>query len=246
MPTRKTITPVVVPVIAALALALPFAAAPVGAQTMQGVAASPSGVLSLSARATQDIAQDTIHLVLAYEQDGPAPDRLADALNQRSRDAARIARGEPAVAMHTGAFAITPTYGQNGKPNGWRARLEVTLESRDFAAAGRLAQGFGQGMQISSVNFSLSPETRREWQDKLAAQAIAEFRAQAQATVTAFGYRSFEIREVRLERNDDPPVRPVMMRAMAMAKSDDSAPPSFEAGRATVAVTVAGSVQMQR
>jgi predicted secreted protein len=99
-------------------------------------------------------------------------------------------------------------------------------------------------MQVADVSFSLSPEAQRDAQAKLTDQAIAAFRQQAQAATQAFGYKSYTVREVNVTRSGASSPRPMMrmMRNAAASPALDSVP--VEAGRTTVTVGVAGSVQM--
>jgi predicted secreted protein len=121
------------------------------------------------------------------------------------------------------------------------------LESKDFAAASKLAGKMSDSMQVGSVTFSLSPEAQRAAEQKLSTQAIASFKQQAQSSAQAFGYSGYAIREVNIGHNGSSP-RPVMMMAARNMGADAkmSAPMALEGGTSTVTVNVSGSVQMNR
>jgi predicted secreted protein len=205
---------------------------------------APAGVLTLDAQASSDVPQDVIHITLFYEQQASDPARLSETLNQHTAQALRDAHGgnQKDVTVQTGQLSIAPSNDKDGKLSGWRGRSELVLESHDFAAAARLAAQLNGEMQVADVSFSLSPEAQRDAQTKLTDQAIAAFRQQAQAAVQAFGYKSYTVREVNVARNGNF-ARPMkLMRGALASPAMDSI--AVEAGRATVTVSVSGSVQM--
>jgi len=209
--------------------------------------APPSGVLSLSAQASAEVPQDVVNITLFYEQETQDASSLTTTLNQRADAALREAKGVDNVTARSGSFTVYPSTDRDGKISAWRGRTEVVLESKDFAAASRLAGKMSNSMQVGNVTFSLSPEAERAAEQKLSSQAIASFRSEAQASAQAFGYSNYSIREVNVGHNGSSP-RPVMMMAARSMNADAkmSAPMALEAGTSTVTVNVSGSVQMSR
>ncbi|BAN22397.1 SIMPL domain-containing protein [Caballeronia insecticola] len=207
----------------------------------------PSGVLSLSAQASAQVAQDVVDITLFYEQEAADPSSLTNTLNQRAEAALREAKGVEGVTARSGSFTVYPSTDRDGKISAWRGRTEVVLESHDFAAASKLAGKMSSSMQVGSVAFSLSPEAQRAAEAKLVTQAIESFRKQAQTAAQAFGYGNFTIREVNVGRSGIQPRPVMMMQARAMsADAKMAAPIAMEAGTTTVTVDVSGSVQMGR
>jgi predicted secreted protein len=211
------------------------------------IQAQPSGVLSLASQASADVPQDVVDITLFYEQEAQDPASLTSVLNQRADAALRQAKGVDNVTAHSGSFTVYPSTDRDGRISAWRGRTEVVLESKDFAAASKLAGKMSDSMQVGSVTFSLSPEAQRAAEQKLSTQAIASFKQQAQSSAQAFGYSGYAIREVNIGRNGSSP-RPVMMMAARSMGADAkmSAPMALEGGTSTVTVNVSGSVQMNR
>lgn len=229
----------------AAAVPLVLAALPASADTVltQPV---PSGVLSLSAQASEEVPQDVVDITLFYEKEAADAASLTSALNQHADAALKQAREVQSVTVHTGTFSIYPMTDRDGRISAWRGRTEIVLESHDFAAAAKLAGQLNSQMQVGSVAFSLSPEAQRGAAQKLTADAIKKFREQAESSARAFGYNSYTIREVNVGgTNASPPPRPMFaMRAMAAAAAP--APVPVEGGKSTVTVDVSGSVQMTK
>ncbi|MBR7961943.1 SIMPL domain-containing protein [Burkholderia latens] len=245
--TKKSALALSLALAAAVPVALTLASPAAHAQTANPHFPEPAGVLSLSSQASADVPQDIIHITLFYEQQAKDPGSLTAALNQRADAALAQAKGASGVSAHTGAFSVYPSTDRDGKISAWRGRTEVVLESRDFAAASKLAGQLSNQMQVANVEFSLSPEAQRAAEQKLTTEAIKSFRARADEAAKAFGYSSYSIRDVNVGggRNVQPYTRMMAMAAAPMDSAKMSAPISVEGGKATVSVTVNGSVQMK-
>ncbi|MCA8089866.1 SIMPL domain-containing protein [Burkholderia anthina] len=245
--TKKSALALSLALAAAVPVALTLASPAAHAQTANPHFPEPAGVLSLSSQASADVPQDIIHITLFYEQQAKDPGSLTSALNQRADAALAQAKGVSGVTAHTGAFSVYPSTDRDGKISAWRGRTEVVLESRDFAAASKLAGQLSNQMQVANVEFSLSPEAQRAAEQKLTTEAIKSFRARADEAAKAFGYSSYSIRDVNVGggRNVQPYPRMMAMAAAPMDSAKMSAPIAVEGGKATVSVTVNGSVQMK-
>ncbi|PFH28478.1 SIMPL domain-containing protein [Burkholderia sp. JKS000303] len=245
--TKKSALALSLALAAAVPVALTLASPAAHAQTANPHFPEPAGVLSLSSQASADVPQDIIHITLFYEQQAKDPGSLTSALNQRADAALAQAKGVSGVTAHTGAFSVYPSTDRDGKISAWRGRTEVVLESRDFAAASKLAGQLSNQMQVANVEFSLSPEAQRAAEQKLTTEAIKSFRVRADEAAKAFGYSSYSIRDVNVGggRNVQPYPRMMAMAAAPMDSAKMSAPIAVEGGKATVSVTVNGSVQMK-
>jgi predicted secreted protein len=129
---------------------------------------------------------------------------------------------------------------------GWRVRAELVLDSSDFKALSALTGRLGARLAVASVNYVLSTASRKAAEKKLMTEAIAAYRDKAQAAAQAFGYARFRIREVGVNTGGIPMPRPLDARRFAaMAAAAEPAAVPIEAGRATVTVSVSGSVLME-
>ena len=98
---------------------------------------------------------------------------------------------------------------------------------------------------VARVGYTLSRETRERIEADAVAQAIARFRARASDYAKQFGFNGYTVREVNVGSADPVIMQPmVRQRMVANAAADESIP--VEAGKATVTVSVNGSVQMTR
>lgn len=215
-------------------------AAPIPYPLLQNVA-------QLSASGSVEVQQDLLTISLTTSRDGSdasvVQSQLKAALESALAEAKKQA--QPGLMdLRTGNFSLYPRYGKDGKINGWQGSTELVLEGRDFpritATAGKI-----QTLTMGYVSFNLSREQRAKVEGEAQALAIERFKAKAENVARSFGFSSFTLREVAVHANDqsDTP-RPRQMAMEAKATAAD-APIPLEAGKSTVLVSVAGSVQMK-
>ena len=146
--------------------------------------------------------------------------------------------------VRTGNFSLFPRYDKNGKINSWQGTAELVLEGRDFpriaATAGKITS-----MTVANVGFGLSREQRAKVEGEAQTLAIESFKARAQEITRNFGFSAYTLREVSVNGNEGQEVRPRMMAMAAKSSMASDAPIPVEAGKSTVVVNVAGSVQMR-
>jgi len=223
------------------ALAISLAMAPLATLAQF---APPQNVLQLSASATVDAPQDLLSLSLATRREGTDANAVQSQLKtalEAALDEARKTAQPGQMDVRSGHFGLTPRYEQ-GRVNGWQGSAEVILEGRDFARITQTAARI-QSMTVSHLNFGLSREQRAKVESDAQAQAIERFKAKAAELAKGFGFAGYSLREVSVNANDM--VNPIP-RPMAMSKAASAdIPLPVEAGKATVSVTVSGSVQLK-
>lgn len=213
-----------------------------------------SNLVSLSARATVEVSKDWLTLVFAVTRDGPdaaaVQSQLKAALDAALGEARKGARPGQ-LEVHTGAFSLHPRYapptvriaGQPGGIVGWQGTAELVIEGRDTQAIASLSARIST-MNVARVGFSLSREAREKVEAEVTMQAIARFRARAEAITREFGMNSHQLREISVSTDDQPPppARPMMQLQASRSVAEEALP--VEAGKALVTATVSGSVQM--
>jgi predicted secreted protein len=217
----------------------------------------PQNVVVLNASATLDVNKDWLTIVFSTTRDGPdaavVQAQLRQALDTALTEARKIARPGQ-VELQTGAFSLFPRYAQPtpkqaaaGAPPGiagWQGSTELVVEGRDMQAIAQLA-GRIQTLSIGRVASSLSREARQKVEGDVTAQAISRFRERADAVARQFGYTGYTVREVSVS-SDQPQGAPmVFSRQMAVRAGAEDAALPVEAGKATVSISVSGSVQMK-
>ncbi len=230
-----------------MGLGLAFSACPGLAQSEPRPSTeSPRNVAHLSASATAEAPQDFLVVVLSTTHEGPTAAAVQAKLSQAVESALSAGRqaSQPGqLEVRSGNFSLQPRYGREGQITGWQGTAQVILEGRDFA---RIAAQTGRisTLSVSQMSFSLSRELQARLQAEAQSQAIARFKRDADLIVKGFGLSSYALREVTVGPQAAHPAPWPMARSMAATAMAD-APLPMEAGKASISVTVSGSVQMQ-
>ncbi len=208
---------------------------------------TPQNIISLQAQGSLEVQQDMLTISMNSTRDGAdaatVQTQLKTALDAALTEAKKVAQPGQ-LDVRTGNFSLYPRYGRDGKINGWQGSTELILEGKDFARISTVA-GKINTLTLGQVSFGLSREARARVEAEVTAQAIERFKTKAQEVSKGFGFAGFTVREVNVNANDQGFVQRGRMEMMqAKAMSADAAVP-VEAGRSTVVVTVAGSVQMK-
>lgn len=235
---------------AVVGLVIGSAALPALAQQTAGTL--PRDRLNLTATASVEVARDTLGVVFSTSKDGANAAAVQLALKQ-ALDAALVEARKIAkpgqVEVQTGNFSLYPRYAtRNGQTviNGWQGSAELMVEGKNITAISELTGRIGT-MSIARVGYSLSKEAREQQESAVVAMAIGQFKARAADYVKQFGFNSYDIGEVSVNTQDAAPVpmaAPVLRMKAAASSMDESLP--VEAGKATVSVSVNGSVVMKR
>ena len=219
----------------------------------------PVNVVALSASAAVEVTNDWLTIAFSTSRDGAdaavVQSQLKQALDAALAEARRAAKPGQ-LEVQTGGFQLFPRYAPpNPRATGsaaaggitsWQGSVELLVQGRDTQAITQLA-GRIQTLTIARVGWSLSREAREKVEADITAQAIARFRARADAVTKAFGMGSYSLREVSVGSDETATAvqRPMMRAAAASVSMAQDALPA-EAGKAVVTSTVSGSVQMAK
>ena len=213
------------------------------------VAPAPvQNVVQLSAQGVAEVQQDLLVIRLGTSRDGTdAPTvqaQLKAALDAGLTEAKKAAQPGQ-MEVRTGQFSLHPRYGKDGKINGWQGTVELALEGHDFVRIGSAAARV-QSLSVAGMSFALSREQRQKAETEAQAMAIDRFKTRAGEIAKSFGLSGYTLREVAVHANDQgPQPRPVRAMAMEVKSFVSDAPIPVEAGKASIAVLVSGSVQLK-
>jgi predicted secreted protein len=207
---------------------------------------SETGRVGLQAQSSLEVDNDTMRATLFVEDEDANPARLADTVNRLVADAVRTAKAQPQVKTRTGGYQTFPVYDKTRIVR-WRARSELLLESTDFKGLSDLVGRLQGTLKLGGVDFSVSPEARRQAEDQLTTSAIAEFRRRADLVAQGFGARGYKLKDasVNSDGGQPPMPRPMLssMKSAAMAESIQA--PVMEAGTSRITVHVGGTILLE-
>jgi predicted secreted protein len=202
-------------------------------------------LVSFQVDAETEVDNDRVNVIMSIIAEHKNPARLAEEINSTMRWALQTARGNPAVKVESGAYQTYPVYEERRIVN-WRGRQELRLESTGVTEISGLIGELQNRLQLQSLDFSVSAESRRKVEETLITDALASYQARAARISRALGADSYEIVEVNIQTGrPDYPV-PVRAEAMAMRSRADVSPPAMESGTSRVSVQVNGRIRLQR
>lgn len=201
-------------------------------------------IVSLSAQAEREVANDTLVAVLAAEAEGNDTAALADGVNRSMREALRATQAYKSVKARSGSYQTTPVYDKTRIVR-WRVRQELRLESTDFAAATELIGKLQGTLIVARMSVGLSPEARRQTENALLSEAIAAFNERAAIARDALKAKGYRVKELQVSAGGGMQPRMYAAGAVAMRAEAVSAP-ALEAGTSQIQVSVSGSVQLQQ
>lgn len=207
----------------------------------------PQNVIQLAANGSVEVQQDLLTITMSATREGAdatvIQTQLKAALETALAEAKRSAQPGQ-LDVRTGNFSLYPRYGRDGKITAWQGTTELVIEGRDFARISATA-GKIQTLTMGQVSFGLSREQRLKVEGDAQNQAIERFKARAADIAKSFGFAAYTLREVAVNTGDQGYVpRPRVMAMESKSSMIDAAVP-VEAGKATVTVTVSGSVQLK-
>lgn len=226
------------PIRAILPALLGLIAAQAHAQTVIESAPTPVPVVTITASATSNVANDRMHAFLRAEADNADAAAAASDVNGRMGRALARARAVAGVEASTAGYSSYQVTEPN-RPQRWRVSQTLVLESGDFAALSALVSKLQStdGLVLSGLNFTVSTATRRAAEDSLAQRAIQSWQQRAQLAAAAFGAGGWRTGRVSVQTNDYARPQP-MFRTAGVAAA--SAPVAVEGGMSDVTVTVSG------
>lgn len=196
--------------------------------------------LNFDAYARAEVPNDEMVVSLAVERRGTDVGVLNEGVISAMRAIVADAKATPGINARLGNVSTNPNYLNNAQ-DGWIVRGDMVLDSTDMKALGQLAGKLGQTYQVTAVNFRLSESARIKEESNLLPQAAANFRKKAAEAAKAFGFNSFQVKQITLNRTGDyQPIRNYGMLAPASA----SAVPAAR-GNTEVVVTVTGVSLME-
>lgn len=203
--------------------------------------------VTLSAHASQEVANDEMVVILGAGHTGPSIGELNQKVLSELNLAIREAKKHPSISVKNEGVHTSQAWNSSGRPSGWRVTGRLVLSSQDMKTLGELAGSLSQKLQLHGVHFRLSEKESEKTRDALLNEAAREFQGKAQTIALAFGYSGFEVLSVGVDMPHAPEVMPQrrMMAAMDMASSVAAEGVSSDGGNTSVRVTLNGTVLLK-
>lgn len=203
--------------------------------------------LTLDAQAQAELDNDEMSVVMSVEKQGSDVQALSQSVLATLQRATAKAKRVDSVSVRTGTVSTYPVWDSKGKTPNWTVRAEMGLKSTNFSTLGLLASELTSEMQMNGVGFSLSPAKRKLEESRLMKEVSANFKDNARDLAAAMGYKSYELKSLSFNRqNNSGGGRPMMtMSAMRGKAMDAAVPVAAEGGKSEVSVSLNGVVELK-
>jgi predicted secreted protein len=205
---------------------------------------APLHRVSFQVERSREVANDWMQAVVGITDEDADAAALADRVNRTMQWALETARRESRVKVESGGYHTFPVQEQ-GRLRRWRARQELVLEGADQRALGELLGRLQERLQLLSLGFTPSPESRRRAEDELIAEALAAFKARARLVQEQLGASSHQIVHLSLDTGGGVELRPQLVRGMAMESAAAAvAEPALEGGTTRIEVRASATIEL--
>lgn len=180
----------------------------------------PETALHIAESADVSRAPDEIIAVLRAEARAGSAAAAQQAVNRLITTAVERARGVQGVRVATGGYWTNRV--DDGRA--WHSAQQITLRAGDGAALLDLVGALqAQGFATSSLDWTLTRDTRRAAREEASRLALDALRRRAEAVAEQLGLVLVGLREVRIDVPDHGP-RPMAMMAAARSSSAPTPP----------------------
>jgi predicted secreted protein len=201
--------------------------------------------VSFRVESSREVENDWVSAVIGVTHEDTDPARLADRINVDMSWALETAQARQGLRVRSGGYRTFPVEDpKRAQLRRWRGSQDLIVEGADAKLVSDLLGELQSRLQLRSIVFRISPERMRAVEAELVDEALDAFRARAEGVRTKLGARGYEIVQIRVETPGGPPVRPMPMRAMAMAEAS-VAPPALEGGTSTLRVGANATIELE-
>lgn len=197
---------------------------------------------TLQASAEGEVSNDLMLVHLQVQHEDRDAKVLADKVNKDMAWALELLEEFEQIETDTRSYTTHPKYEQN-RIVGWSSVQTLVIQGSDFEDLKAALQKLQSRLQIQRMQFQPRDETRKQIEDELIQQALANFNHRAtivQDSMSASAYRIIQININTGGRGGGH----ARMQASSMARSVESAP-AVEAGQSKIAVNISGQIQLQ-
>ena len=188
------------------ALSLALLALPITSFAAEPVPNYPADV-TFTVEAEKDVELDLLQVSLFYQAEGNDLSALNKTMAEKMNKAIELAKAQSAVEIKDNSRNTWIRYDNKGKQQGWIARAELTLESKDSQVLSTLVHELDGVLAIDRVSASVSRDKLNSLEKELTKEALAKVKDKAlliQESLQMKGYhtQSLEVSSANDSAND--------------------------------------------
>ena len=184
------------------ALSLALLALPITSFAAEPVSHQPTDV-SFSVEAEKDVELDLLQVSLFYQAEGNNLSALNKTMAEKMSKAIELAKAQSSVEITDNSRNTMVRYDNKGKQQGWIARAELTLESKDSQALSTLVNELDGILAIAQVNASVSREKLSSLENELTKEALAKLKDKAVLIQESLQVKGYRIQNLEISSAND-------------------------------------------
>ena len=201
------------------ALSLALLALPITSFAAEPVSHQPTDV-SFSVEAEKEVERDLLQVSLFYQAEGNDLSALNKTMAEKMNKAIELAKAQSAVEIKDNSRNTWIRYDNKGKQQGWIARAELTLESKDSQVLSTLVHELDGVLAIDSVSASVSREKLSSLENELTKEALTKFKDKALLLQESLQMKGYTIQNLEISSpNDSTDDYPIYAAAELSSKS---------------------------
>ncbi len=197
-------------------------------------------LVTLQAQAASTVDNDLLAVTMTALAEANTAAEAAEAVNETMIRAAALIGEVDDIAYQTMNYQTTPRH-QNRAIVGWSVSQQISLKSQDIEALTALVGSLQKLLNVSTMQFEISPERRKEAHDRLITEALSAFSEKARLVSSALGANDFRLVNLSIDEDGAAPLQRDFGMEMALSRA---AAPEVAAGESRVSVSVRGSIQL--
>lgn len=199
-------------------------------------------LVNLQADAFRQVDNDLLVVIMSAVAEANTAREAARSVNDKMIWASEAIRHVDQVKHQTMNYQTSPLY-NNRTIVGWTVSQQIRLESLKVEQLTSLVGNLQDQLNVTAMQFEISPERRKETESQLITEALAAFTEKARLVTTALGAKDFRLVTISVNEGGNMPIRQAYAMEMAVVRSAAPAP-EVAAGESRVAVTINGTVQL--
>ena len=184
------------------ALSLALLALPIASFAEEPVPNYPADV-TFTVEAEKDVELDLLQVSLFYQAEGNNLSALNKTMAEKMNKAIELAKAQSSVEITDNSRNTMVRYDNKGKQQGWIARAELTLESKDSQALSTLVNELDGVLAIAQVNASVSREKLSSLENELTKEALAKLKDKAVLIQESLQVKGYRIQNLEISSAND-------------------------------------------
>jgi len=199
--------------------------------------------VSFTVESEKNVERDLLRVALFYQAEGNDLSALNKTMAEKMNKAIELTKAQSAVEIKDNSRDTWIRYNDKGKQQGWTARAELTLESKDSQALSTLVHELDGILAIDHVSASVSREKLSSLENELTKEALTKVKDKAlliQESLQMKGYhtQSLDVSSANDSANDFRPYAAGAMMAKSFSYSDEKDETYTQSGKEKIKVSV--------